>query len=136
MGLDPVVRLWDAGAVPGRTGLYRVGGPARALSIGGAALSRFELGEDLAEVDDEIGVDIHPDADVPIPGGFLVGGEGALGHEGFFARLDQDRRPVWVVTLEDGNPIIAIEVTDRRARFTNNLGNTVTVDLDSPEFGP
>jgi hypothetical protein len=139
-----IVRLWVEGLAPGWDGLYRADGSARALRLaGGARLDRFDLGPPLdleamlAEDPDNVtDVDIRRGVDVPLPDGvgYVCGGEGSHGSEGFFARLDKDRNLVWIAMLTDSNPFVKVEVGGWLATFTNNLGNSVTVDLDRPEF--
>lgn len=41
---------------------------------------------------------------------------------------------MWIVALTDSNPFEKAEVRGSLATFTNNLGNSVTVDLDHPDF--
>lgn len=139
-----IVELWAEGLAPGSDGLYRADGSARAVELsGGARLDGFELGPPLdldamlkEEADNLTHVDILRGADVPLPdgSGYVCGGDGAHGSEGFFARLDTDRNLMWIVALTDSNPFEKAEVRGSLVRFTNNLGNSVTVDLDHPEF--
>ncbi|MEV4759344.1 hypothetical protein AB0J86_30205 [Micromonospora sp. NPDC049559] len=139
-----IVQLWAEGLAPGRDGLYRADGSARAVELsGGARLDGFELGPPLAldamlgeDPDNVTQIDILRGADVPVPdgSGYVCGGDGAHGSEGFFARLDKDRNLMWIVTLTDSNPFEKAEVRGSTATFTNNLGNAVTVDLDHPDF--
>jgi hypothetical protein len=139
-----IVQLWAEGLAPGWDGLYRADGSARALRLaGGARLDGFDLGLPLdleallaQDPDNVTSVDIARGVDVALPDGFgyVCGGEGSHGSEGFFARLDKDRNLMWIVMLTDSNPFEKAEVRGRLATFTNNLGNSVTVDLDHPEF--
>lgn len=141
--MSRIVELWAAGDVPDWDGLYRADGSARAVGVASAALSRFDLGGplDLEELlrGDPGGVtpyDIHPDcvAELPDGSGFVCGGDGAHGSEGFFARLDADRNLVWVVSMADSNPFEKVEVDGMTARFFNNLGHSIAVDLTTPDF--
>jgi hypothetical protein len=50
------------------------------------------------------------------------------------ARLDKNRTLMWIATLTDSNPFEMAEVHASTATFTNNLGNSLTVDLDHPDF--
>lgn len=139
-----IVQLWAEGLAPGWDGLYRADGSARAVELsGGARLDGFELGPPLdldamldEEADNLTHVDILRGADVPLPdgSGYVCGGDGAHGSEGFFARLDKDRNLMWIVALTDSNPFEKAEVRGSLATFTNNWGNSVTVDLDHPDF--
>ncbi|MCI4066075.1 hypothetical protein MRQ36_27425 [Micromonospora sp. R77] len=139
-----ILRLWSKGLAPGWDGLYRADGSARVVELsGGARLDGFELGPSLdldAMLEEGPGrltdVDILRGADVLLPddSGYVCGGDGAHGSEGFFARLDKDRNLVWIVALTDSNPFEKAEVRGSLATFTNNLGNSVTIDLDHPDF--
>ncbi|MFI1717633.1 hypothetical protein ACIGW4_29605 [Streptomyces sp. NPDC053513] len=155
--MSRITELWAAGDVPARDGLYRADGSAREVGIDSAALSRFGLGapldlEELLRGDPE-GVttyDIHPDCFAELPDdsgsgsgpdsgpglgpGFVCGGDGAHGSEGFFARLDADRNLVWVVSMGDSNPFEKVEVHGTTARFFNNLGNSIEIDLTDHDF--
>jgi hypothetical protein len=135
--------LWVAGEVPAWDGLFRADGGARAVEVDGAQLSWFDLGAPLdldamlAEDPERVcSVDIHPQCFAALPdgSGYVCGGEGELGSEGFFARLDADRNLVWVVWLGDGNPFVRAEAAGSTAVFTNNWGRTITVDLTAPDF--
>lgn len=57
-----------------------------------------------------------------------------MGSEGFFARLDPDRNLVRLVFLSDSNPFVQAAVEGLLATFTNNLGNSITIDLDDSDF--
>jgi hypothetical protein len=137
--MDRIRELWRAGTAPAQDGVYRVGGGAHAVEVGGAELPWFDVGppldlkDVLADPDDVMEVDIC--AEVELPNGWLVCGEGAHGSEGFFARLDGMRDLVWIVALRNSNPFYSVTVNGPMATFTNNLGNAATVNLDEPEFG-
>lgn len=116
-----IVQLWVEGLVPGWDGLYRADGSARAVAVGGGArLDWFDLSPPLdldllldEDPDNLTHVDIHPGADVPLP---------------------KDRNLVWIVALTDSNPFEKAELRGPLAMFTNNLGKSVTVDLDHPNY--
>jgi hypothetical protein len=139
-----IVQLWAEGLAPGWDGLYRADGSARAIELtGGARLGGFALGPRLdldamlAEDPENVTyVDILRGADVLMPdgSGYVCGGDGAHGSEGFFARLDKNRNLLWIAALTGSNPFDRAEVSGSMATFTNNLGNSVTVDLDHPDF--
>jgi hypothetical protein len=138
-----ITELWLAGVAPAWHGLYRADGSARAVEVDGPALSRFGLGEpidlDGLLVEDPgnvTAIDIHPLGLVTLPdgSGYVCCGDGSHGSAGFFGRLDPGRNLVWVVSLGDSNPFTGATVEGARARFTNNLGNSLAVDLASPDF--
>jgi hypothetical protein len=139
-----IVQLWAKGLAPAWDGLYRADGSARAVNMGGGAkLDGFGLGPPLdldalldEDPDNLTFIDIHRCAYIPIPNGsgYVCGGEGSHGSEGFFARLDRDRNLVWIVALRDSNPFENAHVNGPLATFTNNHGNSVTIDLDHPDY--
>jgi hypothetical protein len=138
-----ITELWRAGEAPAWDGLFRADGSARAVEVDSAALSWFELGAPLnfetwlAENPETLtSIDIHPQglAEIPDGSGYVCCGDGSHGSEGFFARLDRDKNPVWVVSLGDSNPFVRATVEGSMATFTNNLGNSITVDLADPDF--
>ncbi|WP_329072561.1 hypothetical protein [Amycolatopsis sp. NBC_01480] len=134
-----LLRLWASGATPARDGLYRVDGPAWAVDVDGPALSWFEIGapldlnDVLADPEDVLDIDVSAEASLP-RGGSVVCGEGAMGSEGFFARLDAMGSLVWVVSLLHSNPFYGVAVEESVATFTNNHGNSIDIRLDAPEF--
>ncbi|MFC4030753.1 hypothetical protein ACFO3J_04640 [Streptomyces polygonati] len=139
--MSRISELWFAGEAPGRDGLYRADGSARVVEIDGAKLSWFDLGIPLdlnallAEVPDEVTeIDVSAEAELPDCSGYVCCGDGAHGSEGFFARLDRDRNLVWLVSLRDSNPFMKVAVDGSLATFTNNLGNSVVVDLAEADF--
>jgi hypothetical protein len=133
-----ITELWLAGTAPARDGLYRVDGLATAVDVDGPELSWFDLGppldldDVLADPDHVMKIDIFAEAE--LPDGSVVCGDGAHGSEGFFARLDADGALVWIVPLGDSNPFMKVKIDGATATFTNNLDNSITVDLDSPQF--
>ena len=66
--------------------------------------------------------------------GSVCCGEGPMGADGFFARLDPDRVPVWVVFMTNSNPFLQVHVQGMKATFTNNLDHSVVIDLRLSEF--
>ncbi|WP_157545287.1 hypothetical protein [Hamadaea tsunoensis] len=139
-----IVQLWGRELAPGWSGLYRADGFARAVvAVGGARLERLDFGAPL-DLDALMGGDPENlyDIDVmrgtvagiPDGSGSVCGGEGSHGSFGFFARLGRAGELLWIMVLTDGNPFEAAEVRGSLATFTNNLGNSVTVDLTEPDF--
>jgi hypothetical protein len=57
-----------------------------------------------------------------------------MGADGFFARLDPDCAPVWVVFMTDSNPFLEARFDGAVAVFTNNLQRSVAIDLKLPYF--
>ncbi|MFD3455852.1 hypothetical protein ACFWVC_27200 [Streptomyces sp. NPDC058691] len=141
MGL--ITELWLAGEVPARDGLYRADGTAFDAHIDGPRLSAFRIGEpfDLAALlagspGLVTSADPHPrgTAELPDGTGYVCCGDGSLGSEGFFARLDSDGDLMWVVVLGQSNPFVLAQAEGPHATFTNNLGHALTVDLTAPVF--
>ena len=44
-----------------------------------------------------------------------------MGADGFFARLDPDGAPLWVVFMTNSNPFLQARMDGMVATFTNNL---------------
>jgi hypothetical protein len=114
------------------------------VEVDGPRLSWFDVGgpfdlEGFLAEDSEwlTSADPHPRgfAELPDGAGYVCCGDGAHGSEGFFARLDKDKNLVWLVSLLDSNPFEKAEVHGTLATFTNNLGNSVVIDLTDPHFG-
>ncbi|MFJ5901449.1 hypothetical protein ACIQFZ_40180 [Streptomyces sp. NPDC093064] len=138
-----IIDLWLAHERPAVDGLFRADGSAWTVETDGPELSWFDVGEPLnldallAEDPEWLtGADIHPQglAELSDGAGYVCCGDGSLGSEGFFARLDQDKNLVWVVSLLDSNPFERAEVHGSQAAFTNNLGNCLTIDLTNSYF--
>jgi len=135
---DRVVSLWRFGNAPAVSGLYRADDTAFAATTNGAKLSWFLLGSrlDLDEVvaDPEyvMGVDIVASAE--IEDGSLVCGEGELGADGFFARLDRAGGLCWLAALRHSNPFERITVSGETFTVANNLGNSLSFSLADPRF--
>ena len=130
-------RLLRARRVPCVDGLFRADGTSLGAAVEGPALSRFEIGPplELGDSDDYDVMDIDPAMCVELPDrGSVCCGEGMLGADGFFARLDGDGNPIWVVVLTNSNPFVKAEVAGTAATFTNNLGNSVVIDLRDPNL--
>jgi hypothetical protein len=143
--MSRITELWLAGERPAWDGLYRADGSARDAEVDSAALSWFDLGPpfdlDAALAEDPgwvTSADHHPQgfARLPDGSGYVCCGDGAHGSEGFFARLDVDRNLVWLVSLSQSNPFERATVAGSLATFTNNLGNSITIDLTDPDFAP
>lgn len=139
--MNSIAELWAAGTAPGWDGLYRADGTARGIEVDGARLSWFDLGSPLdlnallakdpywlAEID------ITTEVELPDGSGRLCAGDGAHGSQGFFARLTPERKLMWLVSLSDSNPFTHVTVDGTSAKFTNNLGNSLTVDLTAPDL--
>lgn len=136
MGL--IIDLWERGTAPAIDGLYRADGSAYSVDLDGPGLSRFELGLPIdldvllvSDPEDVIEIDVSTEVTLLDGSGFLCCGEGALGSEGFFARLDQVRGLVWVFSSRKSNPFYRIDLNAQYATFVNNHGNSVMVDLNT-----
>lgn len=141
MNLSKIVELWSIGSIPAVDGLYRSDGSARVVEVDDARLTWFRLGRPLdvsdllaSDPDNVIEIDLCAEVEIPNGRGFLCCGEGALGSYGFFARLGADRALTWVVALTRSNPFMQITMKGSRACFINNLGNSVIIDLEDPDF--
>jgi hypothetical protein len=67
-------------------------------------------------------------------GGWLWGGEGSHGSQGFFARLHANRSLVWAVFFDDSNPFLEIHLSRKLATFRSTSGVVITVDIDDPRI--
>jgi hypothetical protein len=138
-----IARLWLAENLPIRDGLYRADGSARAVRAdasapgGLALLEPFDLDAWLSANPGDCTM-IDTTSVVPLPDGtgHLCCGEGSHGSEGFFARTDGLDDLVWVVYLEDSNPFLRAVFDGQDATIRSTNGLSITVDLDSREFGP
>ncbi|WP_218952433.1 hypothetical protein [Amycolatopsis anabasis] len=139
MAASLLARLWQDLRLPIEDALYTADGWGYDVEPNPEAPGGLEFGErfDLAELlreDEDWMSEIDPMREVELPGGagYLCGGEGSHGSEGFFGRLDADRKPVWIVFLADGNPFLDIAVHGDTATFTSTSGIAITLDLDHP----
>ncbi|MFD8493866.1 hypothetical protein [Amycolatopsis sp. NPDC059657] len=135
MADSPIVALWRKGKLPIEDAIHHASGVSRELDANPEAPGGFELGDefDLAEMlaeDPDWVSDVDITNETPIPGGFLVRGEGSHGSEGFFGRLDAKRELVWVVFLTESNPFVETTVTGDMATFTSSSGVSITVSID------
>ena len=136
-----IKNLWLAENLPIRDGLYRAAGMSRTVRIdptvpgGLVVLESFDLDAFLrADPEWLTAIDVLVRQTLPDGSGYLCGGEGSYGSEGFFGRLDRHQELVWVVYLQRSNPITEIAVDGEHATFTSSSGLSITVDLTSPEF--
>ncbi|WP_371525656.1 hypothetical protein OG302_05345 [Streptomyces sp. NBC_01283] len=143
MGL--VERLWAAGEMPFRDGLYRsddtgvevhVDGPGAYHPDAGQPIP-FRLGEplDVAEAIEEDGVtEAYPAFESPLPDGAgrVSGGGSGMGNIGYLARLDADRSFRWVLVMFHSNPFVGVRHEGATAVFTNDWGNRLALDLTRP----
>jgi hypothetical protein len=143
--MNRITELWRVNQAPAWDGLFRADGLVREAEVDGLELSWFDLGapldlEELVAEDPEnlTAIAPHPEGFAAIPDGSgqVCCGDGSHGSEGFFARLDREGNPVWVVSLGESNPFVRASVDGSKATFTNNWGNSLTVDLADPDFGP
>ncbi|MFE7842465.1 hypothetical protein ACFU53_42330 [Streptomyces sp. NPDC057474] len=51
-----------------------------------------------------------------------------------FARLDADKNLVPIVSLRNSHPFEHVTVDRTAVAFTDDLGNSITLDLASPDF--
>jgi hypothetical protein len=135
------MELWRSGLLPATDGLYRADGSARSVDVDGPKLSWLDLGAPLnldallaADPEDVFEFDVCAEAVVPDGSGYVCCGDGAMGADGFFARLDPRRDLVWVVTSTKTNPFMRVSVEGSLATFTNNVDSSVTVDLAGPDY--
>jgi len=131
--------LVRAGSVPCVEGLFRADGTVRRVDYDGPRLSRFEVGPLFVptwqfDPDDMADIDWADRAGLPADKGSVCCGEGPMGADGFFARLDPDGVPIWAVFMTNSNPFLQTRVEGMVATFTNNLQRSIVIDLELPEF--
>ena len=135
-GFGELVR---SGSVPLVEGFFRADGTVRRVDYDGPQLSRFELGPQFTpdweyDSDDLADIDWADRAILAQDQGSVCCGEGPMGADGFFARLDRHGVPVWVAFMTNSNPFHQVRVEGMVATFTNNLDHSVVIDLDLPGF--
>lgn len=131
--------LVRSGSVPHIDGLFQVDGTVRRVGYDGPRLSRFEVGLPFVPTwrehpDGLVDIDWADRAAMPAGQGYVCCGAGPMGADGFFARLDPDGVPVWVVFLTDSNPFLQARTDGAVATFTNNLQRSLVIDLKLPYF--
>ncbi|GAA4021315.1 hypothetical protein GCM10022247_51870 [Allokutzneria multivorans] len=139
--------LWEAGRMPGRDGLYRPDDTALELHVEGPGAYRPDAGQpipfriggpfDVPEAIEEHGVDeVDTNFESPLPDGSgqLSGGGGGMGNIGYLARLGADGSLRWIAMMFHSNPFVGVHFDGVRAVFTNDWGNRLTLDLESPAF--
>lgn len=62
-----------------------------------------------------------------------VGGEGAMGNEGFIACLNSDRLPIWALFFENSNPFYKLEIVNNSLEAITSLDLKYQVDIELPE---
>ncbi|MFB7668964.1 hypothetical protein ACFC1R_34465 [Kitasatospora sp. NPDC056138] len=143
-----VERLWTAGEMPPRDGLYRpddtglevhVQGPGAYHPDAGQPIP-FRIGEpfDVVRSIDEDGntaeVDTYFESPLPDGSGWMSGGGGQMGNIGYLARLNTDRSLRWVAVMDYSNPFVGVHYEGLTAVFTNDWRNLLTLDLTGPAF--
>jgi hypothetical protein len=137
--MSTISDLWNSGELPILDGLHHADGTSVAVRLAPEAPGGLRTGEAI-DVDALVAAD--PDwvttfditFEVALPGesgDLLCCGEGSFGSEGFFARVDAERRLRWVVYLEHSNPFHDIAVEGGRATFRSTSGVTVTMGVDA-----
>jgi hypothetical protein len=133
--------LVRSGWVPSIEGFFRADGSVRRVLYDGPQLSWFRLGPLFIpdweyDIDDLVQIDWTDRGDLVSQQGSVCCGEGPMGADGFFARLDPIGVPVWVAFMTDSNPFLYVRVDGAMATFSNNLDRSVEVDLNQPDYGP
>lgn len=140
--MSTLERLWNAGRLPIKDGLYTSSGDDYSVQVNDAIpggleiLEKFDLDSMLrADPDWLTSIDITREVEIEGRNGRLLAGEGSHGSEGFFARVDGRNNLKWVIYLEESNPFIDINIIDNKATFHSSSGVAITVDIDRPECG-
>jgi hypothetical protein len=136
--MNEIERLWEDFRLPIRDGLYFADGNAYDVALSPATPSGFRVLEsfDLHQIRKNV-----PDWTSEVDGlksielthgGFLWGGEGSHGSEGFLARLTPGRSLAWAIFLTESNPFQEIQLYSKIASFVSTSGIEITVDIDDP----
>ncbi|MFB7612050.1 hypothetical protein [Streptomyces gardneri] len=142
-----VLRLWAAGEMPYRDGLYRPDDTALDLDVEGPGTYHpdagqpipFRLGEPLpvalaVEEDGTVEVDRFFESPLPDGSGSLCGGGGGMGNIGHLARLDADGSLRWAAFMFHSNPFLGVRYEGTTAVFSNDWWNELRLDLTDPAF--
>lgn len=140
-----ISRLWTAGRMPLRDGLYRPDDTAVEIHVDGPGAYHpdagqpipFALGEPIDVVpalaaDGETGADAYFDDPLPNGSGWLTGGGGGMGNIGYFARLDAERRLYWLAVMFLSNPFVSVRFDGTAAVLTNDWRNLLRLNLTAP----
>jgi hypothetical protein len=128
MAMTRIQDLWRDSRLPIEDGVYFADGRSYAVEIVGSALRTLDEIDLATEWLTAIDITRHS----PAPTGFVCAGEGSHGSEGFFARLDADKRLVWVCYLSESNPFRELTVIGHELTAVSTSGLTITVDLNDP----
>ncbi|MEU1348094.1 hypothetical protein ACFYPA_26440 [Streptomyces sp. NPDC005775] len=137
-----IERLWAAGEMPYRDGLYRPDDTGRDVHVDGPGAYHpdagqpipFRLGEPLdvalaIEEDGTTEVDTCFESPLPDGSGWMSGGGSGMGNVGYLARLGSDRTLRWVAVMYFSNPFITVHYEGTTAVCTNDWRNRLTLDL-------
>lgn len=143
--MGTVVRLWAAGEMPYRDGLYRPDDTGREVHVEGPGAYHpdarqpipFRLGDPfdvLQAVEEDGTAEVDHFFDIPLPDGSgrMCGGGGGMGNIGHLARLDADGSLRWVAFMYVSNPFVGVRYEGATAVFTNDWGNELRLDLTDP----
>jgi hypothetical protein len=129
--LNNIIELWQNEKLPIKDGLYFADGRSFLLDTMASSynlksmvrLSQFDL-DAFLRADPECLTSIMVTKKVLLgqQEGYLCCGEGAHGSEGFFARLDQTEKLIWVVYFQESNPFVDIKTSDDHVIFETNIG--------------
>ncbi|MGY0061342.1 hypothetical protein ACWY4P_33200 [Streptomyces sp. LZ34] len=136
--MNEIERLWEDFRLPIRDALYLADGNSYDVTLspgtpnGFRVLEPFDLRQTLkseqdwtSEVDGLKSIGLTQ-------GGFLWGGEGSHGSEGFLARLTPERSLIWAIFFSESNPFQEIQLSSKTASFISTSGIEITVDIDDP----
>jgi hypothetical protein len=136
--MNAIERLWTNYELPTLDALYFADGRSYEVDLDSDAPSGlkvvepFDLEEFLEEDPDWV-TRVDGQRSVSLAdGGFLWGGDGAHGSNGFCARLNADRTLVWAMFFQVSNPFTEVRVSGDIAVFHSTSGVTITVDINDP----
>ncbi|MFD7556248.1 hypothetical protein ACFV9E_17115 [Streptomyces sp. NPDC059835] len=145
--MGTVEELWRAGEMPLRDGLYRRDDTGSELHVDGPGAYHPDAGQpipfrvggllDVVGAIEEDGVEVvDTNFESPLPDGSgrMSGGGGGMGNIGYLARLGADGSLRWIAVMFHSNPFVGVRYEGTSAVFTNDWGNLLPLDLESPEL--
>ncbi|KAK1179619.1 hypothetical protein B7755_016585 [Streptomyces sp. NBS 14/10] len=136
--MNDIQLLWGEFRLPTRDALHLADGNSYDVALSPGTPSGFRL---LGAFDLHQMLTSEPDWTSEVDGlksvelahgGFLWGGEGSYGSEGFVARLTAGRSLIWAVFLTESNPFQEIRLHGKIASFVSTSAVEITVDIDDP----
>jgi hypothetical protein len=133
-----ISRLWEAGTLPIKNGIYYADGRSLSLTIKRNENLEIKVGkqfslEELYAIDPDYitNIDITKEKILPNDEYFCCG-EGSSGAEGFFAYLDSNKKLLWVIYFEELNPFYDFTINDTSAIIKSTLDIQIKLNINNP----